>query len=104
VLSRGFSLFAPEGLLKKIGNAGAVFRGPWSPVAAGDYWAGPSHVLPTGRSARFSSGLSVQTFLKRSSVIGVSRAAMKKAAPRVALLAEAEGLVYHAASLKARVK
>ncbi|MBL0350703.1 MAG: histidinol dehydrogenase [Elusimicrobia bacterium] len=94
----------PEGLLKKIGNAGAVFLGPWSPVAAGDYWAGPSHVLPTGRSARFSSGLSVQTFLKRSSVIGVSRAAMKKAAPRVALLAEAEGLVYHAASLKARVK
>lgn len=94
----------PESLLKKIGNAGAVFLGPWSPVAAGDYWAGPSHVLPTGRSARFSSGLSIQTFMKRTSVIGVSRGAMKKAAPRVALLAEAEGLVYHAASLKARVK
>jgi histidinol dehydrogenase len=93
----------PRRLLSSVRNAGAVFLGPWSPVAAGDYWAGPSHVLPTGRSARFSSGLSVQTFLKRSSVIEVSRAALRRNGRLVARLAEAEGLVYHAASLTARL-
>lgn len=94
----------PESLVKRVKNAGAIFLGPWSPVAAGDYWAGPSHVLPTGRSARFSSGLSVQTFMKRSSVIGVSRGAMRKNAEAVARLAAAEGLEQHAASLLARGK
>ncbi len=92
----------PKGLLPLIRHAGAIFLGAWSPVAAGDYWAGPSHVLPTARSARFSSGLSVQTFLKRSSIIGVSEAAMKKNARRVAVLPEAEGLTEHARSLRVR--
>jgi len=92
----------PAGLLKKIPNAGAAFLGPWSPVAAGDYWAGPSHVLPTGRSARFASGLSVQTFLKRTSVIGLSRAGLKAAVWDAALFAESEGLTHHARSLEAR--
>lgn len=92
----------PAGLLKQIPNAGAAFLGPWSPVAAGDYWAGPSHVLPTGRSARFASGLSVQTFLKRTSVIGLSRAGLKAAVRDAALFAESEGLTHHARSLEAR--
>jgi histidinol dehydrogenase len=92
----------PRAILPMIRNAGAIFLGPWSPVAAGDYWAGPSHVLPTGRSARFSSGLSVQTFLKRSSLIGLSKALIQKKARAISALAEAEGLVYHAASLRAR--
>lgn len=92
----------PAALLKKIPNAGAAFLGPWSPVAVGDYWAGPSHVLPTGRSARFASGLSVQTFLKRTSVIAFSRPALRRAATDAALFAEAEGLAHHARSLEAR--
>jgi histidinol dehydrogenase len=92
----------PKALLPKLRHAGAVFLGAWSPVAAGDYWAGPSHVLPTNRSARFSSGLSVHTFLKRSSVIGLSPALLKKKAGRIAVLADAEGLVQHAASLRVR--
>lgn len=93
----------PQALLKTISNAGAAFLGVWSPVAAGDYWAGPSHVLPTGRTARFSSGLSVQTFLKRTSVIEVSRRALRKSAASVARFAEFEGLRRHAESLTARV-
>jgi histidinol dehydrogenase len=92
----------PERLLRRIRNAGAVFLGAASAVAAGDYWAGPSHVLPTGRSARFSSGLSVQTFLRRMSVIHISRPMMKKAAPVIADLAEAEGLRRHAQSARVR--
>jgi histidinol dehydrogenase len=94
----------PESWLPLVRNAGAVFLGSSSPVAAGDYWAGPSHVLPTGRSARFSSGLSIQTFLKRTSVIGVSRRAVRKAAPVIARFAEAEGLVRHAESARVREK
>jgi histidinol dehydrogenase len=94
----------PKALLPLIRNAGAIFAGAWSPVAAGDYWAGPSHVLPTGGSARFSSGLSVQTFLKRSSLIEVSRAAIRRKARSIAALAESEGLVRHAASLRARLE
>ena len=92
----------PKALLPSIRHAGAIFLGPWSPVAAGDYWAGPSHVLPTARSARFSSGLSVQTFWKRSSIIELTEAALNKNADGIAALAEAEGLVRHAASLKVR--
>jgi histidinol dehydrogenase len=94
----------PRALLGRLRHGGAVFLGPWSPVAAGDYWAGPSHVLPTGRSARFSSGLSVQTFLKRSSRIEVSRAAIRREARSIARLARAEGLVFHAKSLVERTR
>ena len=93
----------PRKILPLIQNAGAIFLGSWSPVAAGDYWAGPSHVLPTAHSARFSSGLSVQTFMKRSSLIGLSKDLIRKKAAAIATLAEAEGLRYHAASLKARL-
>jgi histidinol dehydrogenase len=92
----------PERWLGRVRHAGAVFLGPSSPVAAGDYWAGPSHVLPTAGTARFSSGLSVQTFLKRTSVIGVTPALMARRADAVARFAEAEGLLRHAASLRAR--
>ncbi len=92
----------PGKLLKNIRHAGAVFMGPWSPVASGDYWAGPSHVLPTGQSARFSSGLSVQTFMKRSSLIHVSEKEMKKKGLLVSGLAEAEGMAWHAESLIVR--
>ncbi|MBK8870309.1 MAG: histidinol dehydrogenase [Elusimicrobia bacterium] len=92
----------PSSLLPLLRNAGAMFLGAASPVAAGDYWAGPSHVLPTARSARFSSGLSVQTFLKRSSVIEISDRAMAHAAPLVARFAESEGLTYHAQSARSR--
>ncbi len=92
----------PSSLLPLLRNAGAMFVGASSPVAAGDYWAGPSHVLPTARSARFSSGLSVQTFFKRSSVIEISDRAMAQAAPVVARFAESEGLVRHAQSARAR--
>ncbi len=94
----------PGAVVPLIRNAGAIFVGSSSPVAAGDYWAGPSHVLPTGRSARFSSGLSVQTFLKRSSVMEIPKSAMREAAPVVARFAEAEGLRRHAESARLRGK
>jgi histidinol dehydrogenase len=70
----------------------------------GDYWAGPSHVLPTGRSARFASGLSVATFLKRSSLIEVSAGAYRKGWRSAKAMADAEGLVEHARSLASRIK
>jgi histidinol dehydrogenase len=92
----------PKALLPRVRHAGAIFLGAYSPVAAGDYWAGPSHVLPTMRNARFSSGLSVHTFLKRSSVIGISEGTLKKNAASIAVLAKAEGLVKHADSLEVR--
>jgi histidinol dehydrogenase len=93
---------SPERWLPRVRHAGAVFLGAWSAVAAGDYWAGPSHVLPTARSARFSSGLSVQTFWKRSSVIGLSEGSARRSARAIASFAEAEGLHFHAASVKVR--
>ncbi|HOW28658.1 MAG TPA: histidinol dehydrogenase [Elusimicrobiota bacterium] len=93
----------PERFLPRIKNAGAIFLGAFSPVACGDYWAGPSHVLPTGRAARFSSGLSVQTFLKRSSVIGVSPGLLKREGDRIARFAEMEGLRFHALSIRTRI-
>jgi len=94
----------PEKLLKKIKNAGAVFVGNYTPVAVGDYFAGPSHVLPTGGTARFSSGLSVHSFLKSSAVIRYDRSALKKNASHIIKIAEAEGLFRHAGSIKSRLK
>lgn len=85
-------------------KAGAIFYGPYSPVALGDYWAGPSHVLPTGRSARWSSGISVATFWKRSSVIDYKAQALKQSAPWIGRLAKSEGLVLHAKSVLQRVQ
>lgn len=92
----------PQKYLKKVRGAGAVFLGSASPVAVGDYWVGPSHVLPTARTARFSSGLSVQTFLKRTSVMGLSPKALEGATPSVERFARAEGLERHAESVRKR--
>jgi histidinol dehydrogenase len=93
----------PEEFLDQIENAGAVFLGPHSPVALGDYVAGPSHVLPTGGTARFASGLSANDFLRRSSVIRFSRAGLANMAPEVRVLAEKEGLTAHSASVDIRL-
>jgi histidinol dehydrogenase len=87
-----------------IDNAGAIFLGPYSPVAAGDYAAGPSHVLPTGGTARFTSGLSAIDFLRRSSVLSFTRQGLAAIADDVCLLAREEGLTAHAASVAVRVE
>lgn len=92
----------PEIFAEKIHNAGAIFLGRYTPEAMGDYIAGPSHVLPTAGTARFSSGLSVFDFLKRISVIGCSEAAFGALSHPVALLAKAEGLDAHALSVSIR--
>ncbi len=93
----------PRSLLEQIRNAGAVFLGPYSPVALGDYAAGPSHVLPTGSSARYASCLTALDFLKRTSVIEYSPAGLADVAPLIYELAEVEGLTAHAASVRIRV-
>lgn len=93
---------SPNRILSKIKNAGAIFMGPYSPVAVGDYIAGPSHVLPTGGSARFSSGLSVYDFIKRQHVISYSKRALEKVNNAIQLLAKIEGLDKHLASVKVR--
>lgn len=90
-------------VLAKLRHAGAVFLGPYSPVAAGDYVAGPSHCLPTNTTARFSSGVSVYEFLKRASVVRYNASGIAADAPAIVELANAEGLGAHAASAKIRV-
>ena len=92
----------PAAALQRVRNAGAVFLGDRSPVASGDYWAGPSHCLPTGGTARFSSGCSVYTFLKRTSVEAYPDGLPRQAAEDIALLAEVEGLEAHAHSVRVR--
>ncbi len=91
-------------ILSRIKNAGAVFLGKYTPVVTGDYYAGPSHTLPTNGTARFSSGLSVQTFLKKISVIRYSQSALIKDASNIQELALSEGLKMHAKSIKVRVE
>jgi histidinol dehydrogenase len=91
-----------ERLAAKIRNAGATFLGNYSPVALGDYAAGPSHVLPTGGTARWASGLSANHFLRSSSVIQYSAEALNNIAPDVTRLAEVEGLTAHRASVEVR--
>jgi len=93
----------PEALLPHIRHAGAIFVGHYASEVLGDYCAGPNHVLPTGRTARFSSPLSVHDFEKRSSVLRISRAAAQKLGPIAATLAEGEGLAAHARSAEARM-
>ncbi|MFO0845353.1 MAG: histidinol dehydrogenase [Gemmataceae bacterium] len=88
---------------ERIDNAGAIFLGPYSPVAVGDYAAGPSHVLPTGGTARFTSGLSACDFLRRSSVLSFTKEGLAEMAEDVLRLADVEGLTAHAASVVARV-
>ena len=92
----------PGRILKQIRNAGAVFLGPYSPVAIGDYVAGPSHVLPTNGTARFFSGLSVMDFVKSIHVIGYSKRALEKIREPLEKIAGIEGLTKHLESVKAR--
>src|SRR5207253_4798502 len=91
-----------DAVLARLKHAGAVFVGPFSPVAAGDYVAGPSHCLPTNTTARFSSGISVYEFLKRSSVVRYTAAGLAEDADAIVAIATAEQLAGHAASVRAR--
>lgn len=93
-----------EELLEKIPHAGAAFLGNYTPVALGDYVAGPSHVLPTGGTARFASGLCANDFLRRTSVIHYSAAGLAAAADDVRVLADTEGLTAHRASVDIRCR
>jgi histidinol dehydrogenase len=93
----------PERLLPALTNAGAIFLGHYTPVAVGDYAAGPSHVLPTGGTARWASGLSANDFLKRSSLIAVTREGLERLAPDVRRLADIEGLGAHRLSVDIRL-
>ncbi|HWK46161.1 MAG TPA: histidinol dehydrogenase [Stellaceae bacterium] len=92
----------PDELLAQVRNAGSVFLGRYTPEAIGDYVAGPNHVLPTARSARFSSGLGVLDFLKRTSFVGCDAASLAKIGPAAVTLAGAEGLGAHARSITIR--
>lgn len=94
----------PDQQLAKIQNAGAIFMGHYTPVATGDYYAGPSHVLPTGGTARFANGLCSIDFLKRSSVIYYNQEGLRGDAPGITLLAGKEGLTAHAASVTIRLE
>lgn len=94
----------PEAMLGRIQNAGAIFMGHFTPVAVGDYFAGPSHVLPTGGTARFANGLCANDFLKRSSVIWYNRDALEESAEDIVRLANCEGLTAHAASVTIRLE
>jgi len=93
----------PDALAARVRNAGAIFLGRHAPEALGDYLAGPNHVLPTGRTARFSSGLSVLDFMKRSSLIGCTPEALNALGPAAVALARAEGLGAHALSVAIRL-
>jgi histidinol dehydrogenase len=108
------NLIAPEHLelnmknnneiIKKVKNAGSIFIGKFSPEAMGDYIAGPNHVLPTSGAAKFSSGLSVNDFLKRHSLIKISKTGIERLGPSVINLAKHENLEGHANSIKIRLK
>ena len=114
ILTDTINLIAPEHLeifvknahkiLKNVRNAGSIFVGEYSPEAVGDYLAGPNHVLPTSGSARFSSGLSVYDFLKRYSVIKMTKSGIERLGASVINLAEYENLEGHANSIKIRLK
>lgn len=93
----------PESLLDKLQNSGAIFLGHYTPVAAGDYVAGPSHVLPTGGTARFANGLCANDFLKRSSIIRYDEASLRGDAGDICRMADKEGLTAHGASVSVRV-
>jgi histidinol dehydrogenase len=93
----------PETMFARVRHAGAVFLGRFCPEAVGDYVAGPNHVLPTGRSARFASGLSVYDFLKRTTWMSADAAALARIGPSAVALAEAEGLQAHARSVAMRL-
>ncbi len=89
-------------IAEKIENAGAIFIGDYTPVAVGDYWAGPSHTLPTGMTAKFFSALSANDFIKSTSIIEYDKEKLAESADDIIRLAEAEGLDAHAKSIKIR--
>jgi histidinol dehydrogenase len=93
----------PEALAERVHHAGAIFLGRHTPEAIGDYIAGPNHVLPTARSARFASGLGVLDFMKRTTFVGCDERSLRALAPSAIKLAEAEGLDAHALSLSIRL-
>ncbi|WP_299845239.1 histidinol dehydrogenase [uncultured Roseovarius sp.] len=92
-----------DALSEKITHAGAIFLGAWTPEAIGDYVGGPNHVLPTARSARFSSGLSVMDFLKRTTLARMTPAALRAIGPAAETLAKSESLQAHGLSVRARL-
>jgi histidinol dehydrogenase len=92
-----------EGLAARIRHAGAIFIGAWTPEAIGDYVGGPNHVLPTARSARFSSGLSVLDFMKRTTIARMTPAALAQIGPAAEILARSESLQAHGLSVRARL-
>jgi histidinol dehydrogenase len=94
----------PQNILEKISNAGAVFLGPHSPVVVGDYIAGPNHVLPTSGAARFSSPLSVYDFIKKQSIIGYTKPALKSILHDIMVFTDVEGLDAHGRSAEIRFK
>ncbi len=98
-----FAIDAPERLADRVRHAGAIFLGRHTPEAIGDYVAGSNHVLPTSRAARFSSGLSVYDFLKRTSIVKCDPASFSILGPPTVVLAEAEGLPAHARSASIRL-
>jgi histidinol dehydrogenase len=93
----------PEALAKRIRNAGALFLGRYTPEAVGDYVAGPNHVLPTSRAARYASGLGVNDFVKRTTILSCDPASLGRIGPAAITLAEAEGLHAHARSVAIRL-
>ena len=93
----------PEALMARITHAGAIFLGQWTPEAIGDYVGGPNHVLPTARSARFSSGLSVMDFLKRTTIARMTPEALRAIGPAAETLAISESLQAHGLSVRARL-
>ena len=93
----------PEALAENISHAGAIFLGGWTPEAIGDYVGGPNHVLPTARSARFSSGLSVLDFMKRTTIAKMSPDALGRIGWAAETLANSESLQAHGASVTARL-
>jgi histidinol dehydrogenase len=94
----------PDVLAAKIHNAGAIFLGRYTPEAIGDYLGGPNHVLPTARSARFSSGLGVLDFMKRTTLLGCSEGSLRKLGPSALALAKSEGLGAHELSISIRLR
>ena len=94
----------PKALSEKVTHAGAIFLGMWTPEAIGDYVGGPNHVLPTARSARFSSGLSVLDFVKRTTLASMSAEALRAIGPAAETLAISESLEAHGLSVRARLR
>ena len=94
----------PQPLAERVNNAGAIFIGPWTPEAVGDYLAGPNHTLPTSGTARFSSALSVETFLRSTSLIEFNKLALESTGSAIQELASSEGLFSHSQSVDIRLR